>query len=460
MKTLKTALLSVALMAATSAGAYKTAGDGTTYSLETLSAIEDANIYRYVDEDDGEVIYQIYDSDTIAAGDRFVMDDGVTVQFDDDVQLVIEGEADFNLTKGSLFDSAYDDADYVRPVGIYVNSMQAELTFANCQFYYVGLRASAASRVTVSHCDFYNNNGAIGQAALIMSTGDAAFSIDGCTFEGNAKAAISSAANYFTPVSITNCTFRRNGQNNGNTPQLNLTVSEQVSIEGCTIEGDPTKTMVGGIGISNFYALDGTHVTIRNCDIRDNRYGIGLTGTSDIRIENNRLVDNCHETNPMNGGSGISLYDPYRNTTAVIAGNHIEGSLWGVTVIGCKDVNLGQPTATDIQSPGGNTFKDNGNGGQLYDLYNNSDLTIYAQNNTWNVSEQTEAQIETVIFHKNDDARLGQVIFMPAAGTTDGISTATAEPAENGRSYTTGGRQASRTARHSLMISNGKKTIR
>ena len=64
-------------------------------------------------------------------------------------------------------------------------------------------------------------------------------------------------------------------------------------------------------------------------------------------------------------------------------------------------------------------FEANGNNGQLYDLYNNSTITVYAQNNTWNVSQQTEEQIETVIFHKNDDPSLGEVIYMPAANTTD-----------------------------------------
>lgn len=449
------------IMTAVNASAFKTAGDGTTYSLQKLSEIEEANIYRYVDEEDGEVIYQIYANDTIAAGDRFVMDDGVTVQFDDDVTLVIEGKADFRLAEGSTFDSAFNGADYVRPVGIYVDSTQDDVVFENCQFYYVGLRAAAAKSVSLRHCAFYNNNGAIGQAALIMNSSDTQFVVDDCTFEDNAKAAISSAANYFTPVSITGCTFRHNGQNNGNTPQLNLTVASQVTISDCTIEGDSTKTKVGGIGISNFFGKGDTHIVIKNCDIRENRYGIGLTGTSDIRIENNTLVNNCHETNPMNGGSGISLYDTSRTATAVIAGNHIEGSLWGVTVIGCKDVNLGQPSAADIQSPGGNTFKNNGNSGELYDLYNNSDLTIYAQNNTWNVSEQTEELIETVIFHKNDNPTLGEVIFMPAAGSAQGIAAVPSGHMAGERAYTLDGRQARNTTSHrSLIISSGKKTIR
>lgn len=147
-----------------------------------------------------------------------------------------------------------------------------------------------------------------------------------------------------------------------------------------------------------------------------------------ITIKDNTLTDNKYEENPMNGGSGISLYDPYQLTTAMISGNRIEGSLWGVTVIGCKDVNLGRTdvgTDDENYNAGGNTFKDNGNGGELYDLYNNSANTVYAQNNTWNVSSQTQEEIETVIVHKADDATLGEVIYWPAANGASGVESVT-----------------------------------
>ena len=195
-------------------------------------------------------------------------------------------------------------------------------------------------------------------------------------------------------------------------------MADNIVIDHCTITGNPEHTMVGAIGISNFYSRTGNNITISNCTIRDNRYGIGTVGSMDIVIKDNTLVDNKYEVNPMNGGSGISLYDPYQLTNAMISGNHIEGSLWGVTVIGCKNVNLGR-TNVGVDDPdyneGRNTFKDNGNNGLLYDLYNNSANTVYAQNNTWNVSHQTQEEIENVIFHKADDASLGEVIYWPAA---------------------------------------------
>ncbi len=104
-----------------------------------------------------------------------------------------------------------------------------------------------------------------------------------------------------------------------------------------------------------------------------------------------------------------------------MSGNHIEGHLWGITNIGNvsdgtgPELNLGNLTEGDDYNPGGNVFINNGNGGVLYDLYNNSPLTVYAQGNTWNVEVQDEESIEKVIFHKKDNASLGEVIFMPPA---------------------------------------------
>ena len=89
-------------------------------------------------------------------------------------------------------------------------------------------------------------------------------------------------------------------------------------------------------------------------------------------------------------------------------------------------------------SLGGNTFKDNGNGGVAYDLYNNGANTVYAQLNTWSVPEQTEEEIEKVIFHKNDNGTLGEVIFMPAAATT-GVEAVDGEAAAPARYFTLDG---------------------
>ena len=429
MKKLITSLL-LTVLCTTAFAQFTTAGDGKTYSIQELAGIDGTGIVACEVSENVPPTYQLTQSITIANGDKFVMDNGIDLFFNKDVTLTIEGEADFNLTNGSSFDSATDDEE---PLNAAVRIAGTTTTqFNKCTFYEVGLQLMSEGATNMNRCSFYCHDGSSAAALYFISAG-AASTIENCYFEWCAKAAIGSAANASQP---------------------------------CVINGNSVNNMVGGIGISNFAGFD-ADITISNCEIRNNRYGIGLVGpAASIRIKDCTLVNNCYETNPMNGGSGISLYDPYQQTKAVLSGNHIEGSLWGVTIIGCKDVNLGCLEEGENYNPGGNVFIDNGNNGELYDLYNNSTLTVYAQNNTWNVSEQTEEQIESVIFHKHDNPQLGEVIFMPAANTT-GIDFVQRSTNNVQRIYDLQGRKINSQfsilnsqLKKGLYIVNGKKVVR
>ena len=47
-------------------------------------------------------------------------------------------------------------------------------------------------------------------------------------------------------------------------------------------------------------------------------------------------------------------------------------------------------------------------------MANNSDNTVYAQGNYWKTAGSQDAQgIEDVIYHRVDDASLGEVVFTP-----------------------------------------------
>ncbi|MBQ8158555.1 MAG: hypothetical protein IJ081_05995 [Prevotella sp.] len=435
----------------------QTAGNGTTYSFATLAQLPEFGV-TYVDGAPG--YYLVERNDTIAESDRFVLDENVIVKFEDQVTLVIKGEADFTVSDGSrtTFTRAHELAT---PYSIKVNNTQGA-RFRNVTFDYVGVESMSTGAIEVENCTFTNHTGTSAAALYFITNGQESLIRD-CLFETCKRAAIGSAANASQPMTISRCQLKRNSTDNRNIPQINITASK-VTIDGCIVEGDSTSqtinNMVGGIGISNFSAFPDTEVLVKDCQITHNRYGIGTVGPVNIRIEQNHIRDNNHEANPMNGGSGISLYDPYAMTTAVIAGNHIEGNIWGITIIGCKDVNVGQPTASDVKSPGGNTFLNNGFDGQPYDLYNNSKLTVYAQNNKWSVSSQTEEQIESVIFHKNDDSSLGEVIFMPAYDNEAAITLPRLPvPAACGRYGLNGMRLPSSTTRQ-LFIENGKKYFR
>ncbi len=431
---------------------YSTPGDGKAYSFETLAGIAESG----VSITDGA--YVVNGTVTIALGDEFKIDNGATVLFADAAELVVKGKADLRAATPTLLGRLGESTSCYG-----LNIQSEEVTeVSNLTFEYVGLRGGTTAGMNVSDCKFLNHNGTA-SGALFLGGNGASFKVENCEFENCQKAAIGGAANFFCPLLVENCTFKMNSQANGNVPQLNLTASEDITIRNCVVEGDSTLTMVGGIGIANWFGSEGMNVCIEGCEITNNRYGITTMGIMDVVIKNNVISNNKFEVNPNNGGSGISLYDPYYKQKAVISGNIIEKSLWGITVIGCGDVNLGK-TEVDADAsdynPGGNVFRDNGNNGVLYDIYNNSMNTVYAQGNIWNVSIQDAEHIETVIYHKIDDPSLGEVIFMPA-GDPQGVSPIRPDDEFQTKVYNLQGIRVTHPGtKKGIYIVNGKKVMR
>ena len=150
-----------------------------------------------------------------------------------------------------------------------------------------------------------------------------------------------------------------------------------------------------------------TKILLKDNIIKNNRYGYNQQGYHlSSTIIGNEFLDNHHEDNPMNGGSGISIYGMDENNKAILRGNTITGNLWGITVINAADVDLGTE-----DSWGYNQIHDNGNDGVVYDLYNNSTCDIMAVGNNWGTSN--DRLIEEHIVHQNDNPSLGLVTFVP-----------------------------------------------
>ena len=150
-----------------------------------------------------------------------------------------------------------------------------------------------------------------------------------------------------------------------------------------------------------------TKVVLQNNIIKEGRYGYNQQGhnISSVIIDN-QFINNNHEDNPMNGGSGISIYGYSTECKAKIRNNTIIGNLWGITSIYFNEIDLG--TRNDW---GYNQIHDNGNGGVIYDLYNNSSCDIKAIGNYWGTSDEQE--IEDHIVHQLDDPSLGLVNYLP-----------------------------------------------
>ena len=171
--------------------------------------------------------------------------------------------------------------------------------------------------------------------------------------------------------------------------------------------------MAGGISIADLMDTGNTKILLKNNDINHNRYGYNQQGYHlSSTIIGNTFDQNNLETNPMNGGSGISIYGMDENNKAYIRNNVITKNLWGITVINAADVDLG------IEDDwGNNIIHDNGhitNYGMdftYFDLYNNSANDIMAVGNYWGTTDIQE--IEDHITHKNDDPNLGLVNYIP-----------------------------------------------
>lgn len=391
------------------ADTYQTAGNGTTWTLTKLSEVAESGVTK-VDN-----TFTIANDVEVVAGDKFQIEGGIQVMMADGVRLRVSCEADFTADERVLFTSTDTEA---KPYGIYLDNDMTVTPFKNIDFMYAGLKCIGTYGADLTDCTFILHNAKSGAAALALGGNGAEFNVTNCTFEKCSRAAIAGGANVLSPITITDCVFEGNSTTNGNTPQINLTAADHVTISGCKVIGNPELNMVGGICVSNLMGLAGDHHTlIENCDVRENRYGIAIYSRQKAIIRNNTIVNNNHETNPMNGGSGINIYDSQKTQETVITGNYIENNLWGITVIGGKNINIGKvedKEAADY-NPGLNVFLNNGFNGTPYDLYNNSPNTVYAQGNFWkSVAIQDEEHIETVVFHKNDDPKLGEVIFMPA----------------------------------------------
>lgn len=392
-------------------------GTGTFYTFESLSQIDTSGVVKSGSE------YSVSKDITISSEDTLNVENNITVKLADGVTIYVSGIGIFAPADTAVFTRLDENSS---PKGIYFNEDSATTVIKNITFEYGGVKYIKAGSVSITNCSFKEINKLLNYSSA-LGLGNNTVLVANCSFISNEGAAVNSAANYTCNLTFRDNYLFDNNTSNVNSPQINMSnINEAVTIiSGNTIIGTE-RTMVGGIAVSNMISqtLNAGNVVIEGNTVKKCRYGITTIGPLNVTIKSNILVDNKYDTNPMNGGSGMSLYDPYYKQKVVVTENLITDNYWGITVIGCGDVNIGKtgnPQAVDY-NPGLNVFKDNGNNDALYDLYNNSTNTVYAQGNTWNVAVQDAESIESVIFHKPDNAALGEVIYMPDGSGIDAAS--------------------------------------
>lgn len=394
-------LLLIICLSATSKAQWTSPGNGTTYTLPDLVNVTDGVVTN------GPNGFLINADLTISPNDVLLIDDEVTRIDAANILITIKGSLVctntgnnrvkfYGLNETEHFSMRFENATGCDIKKMYfsdgagIKVIESEVTFDDVKFAYF-TRDYCNAVIDVFNCDPVIKN---------------------CFFMLNQGAAISSPANGQASPQILNCDFDTNVTDHQNLPQINLGPggNDTIRIVGNEVYTIMATWHVGGISVADLMGTGSTKVLLKDNIIREGRYGYNQQGqTISSLIVGNQFLNNYYEDNPMNGGSGISIYGSSTNNKAILRNNVITGNLWGITAIYFHDIDLG--TEEDW---GNNEIHDNINSGKVYDLYNNSACDIMAVGNDWGSVD--EAEIEDHIVHQVDDPSLGLVTFIPYVG--------------------------------------------
>lgn len=376
-------------------GQWVSPGNGTNYNMSSLSLAA----YGAVSMSQNGC-FQIHQDITISANDILYLEGGATdIQIDNGVTITINGAimTEPRVNRLSVIGDSTGTSFFTLCLGT-----AAPAYFSNVDFRYGHqIQLLNSGQVVFDNCGFTNFSDAV------ISYMNCNPTIQNCYFYDNQKAAVTSAVNTAGSPKILSNHFYNNDLSNANVPQINIGPGDQdtIIIMDNYIEG-VAQNMSGGIGIMNMGSSN-TLLLVKGNVIENNRYGYTQNGTNIYAIiEDNIIRNNNLETNPNNGGSGISIYGSSTTCGAKLRRNLIHGNLWGVTAIYNHNIDMG--TAED---PGGNVLYDNGNNNVEYELYNNSSCNMSAVGNYWGSNDATHA--EDVIYHQNDNSSYGLVTYNP-----------------------------------------------
>ena len=388
-----------------------TDGNGTKYTLQDL-----ATAYPEAVTCTEPGVYHLHENLTLSANDTLFLDESLQqLILHNELTITIQGvltcaERTDLLTVNSERENA-ESASYEWRLEEGSVGLLQHILFEDGKDIFL-----TDGEFTLRHCEF---TGFAESAVRMMNCNPV---ITGCHFHDNHAAAIQSPANSSSSPVITNNTLYNNVLDNTNNPQINLGTggTDTIVITGNRIEG-VASTMSGGIAISNLVGAEQvTQVLLSGNTITHNRYGYTQTGTNiSAEILDNFITDNNLETDPMNGGSGISIYGYDTTCYAKIRRNIIAGNLWGVTAVYRYHIDMG--TANDW---GRNVLYDNTNNDELYAfaMSQYSTLDVTAIGNYWGNNDTAFA--ESVILHQHDQSNLGRVEFepiLPLYPTVEGV---------------------------------------
>lgn len=405
-----TLLIALFVFASSNSQDFTTPNTGVSWTLDDIALASPSTVTV------SGTNYSLLENLIVAENDTLLINSDLTLSIDAGLRITIFGV--FNVSANAVTFTAIDETAPYDGFRFEENSV---INIQNSTIQYGGGLRVLNEDFTLNNCTLTHNVSGVSSGSVVsLSRGMP--QITNNTFTYNDTPAVGSAANRQVSAYIYNNYIEANNQANNNRPQINMgttRATDTLKIVQNTIIGDPAITRAGGIAVSNLTGGNLLAIIDDNV-IQGNRYGITVVGANAFAyIRNNIIEDNNTEGNPAIGGSGISINTNSGPHLVVASGNEIRRNLWGITVIGEATINLGD----DTDNPGGNIFSENGNGGEIYALYNNTAHSIMAKNNCWIEGEEsTPADVEDVIFHSVDDATLGQVIFDPfLCGITVGV---------------------------------------
>ena len=381
-----------------------------------------------------------YDDDNIVLTKKYftingdlIINEGETLLFGGSTEMEVNG----NLTITNAVVGAAEGSEGTAK-GFRMYQAGASATITGSTFNYVGINYGNGTEegcLTATGCTFNNHNSKGGNAVINFTSLSKGNLVQDCVFENPTLSSVASGANVACGITIKDNIINKPTASNRLYPGINMSATGpyDIIIDGNEVHGAAATTRSGGIALACLLGNPPTGTLyVTNNFVENCSYGITLTGPGNVRMIGNTVLNNKYISDPDLGGSGLNITCNSANVIAkaYMQGNHIEGNVWGITVIGNVDINAGYVTgdAKDVEyNPGQNVFINNGNTKytngfdpegdfQRFDLYNNSPNTVYAQNNYWYVAEAASPRVS--IFDVGDDATKGEVIYTPWAGTT------------------------------------------
>jgi hypothetical protein len=378
-------------------GQYVTPGLGEAYTLQELVALSQGVVTQEADDE-----FHIHDDLTISVDDSLMITEDVTVKIAAAKRIFVNGTLISDPAEQAVF-TAIDPENNFR--GFRFDGSHNSV-LRNTIVEYGGGIQLLNSHMLIEDCIIRYNDRSNTSGAVNLSNSNPVIRFN--TFLENAGSAIGSGANINAAPQVLYNQLIRNSTENTNRPQINLgpTGGDTTKVIGNVIEG--FYTMAGGIAISNLLGGGTAIALIEDNLVFDNRYGYTATGNNIMSIiRSNSFINNNIQGEPAQGGSGLNFFGNTANY-ALVYNNIIQGNLWGVTIQGAAQPNLGEE---DNPMTGFNVIENNSNSGVTFGLYNNTAEPIMAQNNYWGTDDEETAGQYIVGQHQNPE--LGPVTYLP-----------------------------------------------